>query len=120
MAHSDGNGIGKPVVLYAPRARRLDLEPICELPYGPAALNGRTEGRTEVSTPLRPRYPAECPCVHGGAHRREQQARVGAAVVRRRGFGDDYLQVPEARYASISRRVDRIDGRLDTAEAPAA
>jgi hypothetical protein len=51
---------------------------------------------------------------------REQQARAGAVVVRRRGFGDDCLQVLEARYASISRRVDRIDGRLDTAEAPAA
>jgi hypothetical protein len=29
------------------------LEPICELPYGPAAMNGRSEGRTEVSTRLR-------------------------------------------------------------------
>lgn len=71
MAHSVGNGIGKSVVLYAPRARRLHLEPIYELPYGPAALNGRTEGRTEVSTQLRPHHPADCPCVHGGAHRRE-------------------------------------------------
>jgi hypothetical protein len=41
-------------------------------------------------------------------------------VVRRRGLRDDYLQLLEARYASISRRVDRIDGRLDIAGAPAA
>ena len=80
MAHSDGNGIGQPVVLYAPRARRLDLDPIRELPYGPAALNGRTEGRTEVSTQLRPHHPADCPCVHGGVHRRERDLASTAPV----------------------------------------
>ena len=31
------DGTGKPVFHTAPRARGRDLDPVCELPYGPAA-----------------------------------------------------------------------------------
>ena len=46
-------GSGKPDHGYAPRARGIELDPVRELPYGPAACDGRTRGRTHVST--RPR-----------------------------------------------------------------
>ena len=53
MAHSQETGSVSQLFSMRLRARELDLEPVCELPYGPAALNGRIEGRTEVSTRLR-------------------------------------------------------------------
>jgi len=46
-------GSGKPDHGYAPRARQIELDPIRELPYGPAACDSRNRGRTHVST--RPR-----------------------------------------------------------------
>jgi len=38
------DGIGKPVFHTAPRARGRDLDPVCELPYRPAA-NERPQQR---------------------------------------------------------------------------
>lgn len=46
-------GSGKPDHGYAPRARQIVLDPLRELPYGPAAYDSRNRGRTHVST--RPR-----------------------------------------------------------------
>jgi hypothetical protein len=53
MAHCQETGSVSQLFSMRLRARELDLEPVCELPYGPAALNGRIKGRTEVSTRLR-------------------------------------------------------------------
>src|SRR5215469_6555748 len=44
MAHSQWDGIGKPVFHTVPRARACDLDPVCELPYRPAA-NERPQQR---------------------------------------------------------------------------
>src|ERR1700730_5165290 len=46
------DGTGKPVSYPAPRARGCDLDPVCELPYGPAA-HGRPHHR-----PNRCQHPA--------------------------------------------------------------
>lgn len=53
MAQRSETGSGKPGYGHAPRARITELDPLRELPYGPAAHNGRIRGRTHVST--RPR-----------------------------------------------------------------
>jgi len=37
MAHRSADRVGKPVFGRAPRARWTDLDPVRELPYGPAA-----------------------------------------------------------------------------------
>lgn len=53
MAQRSETGSGKPGYGHVPRARITELDPLRELPYGPAAHNGRIRGRTHVST--RPR-----------------------------------------------------------------
>ena len=47
------DGIGKPVFILH-RARLVVMDPICELPYGAAAMIGRMTGRTDVSTRTTP------------------------------------------------------------------
>src|SRR5215211_4975131 len=53
MAHGQETGSGKPALRQALQARGPDLDLIFGLPSGPAACDGRIEGRTHVST--RPR-----------------------------------------------------------------
>lgn len=53
MAQRSETGSGKPDYAHAPRARITELDPLREVPYRPAAYNGRIRGRTYVST--RPR-----------------------------------------------------------------
>src|SRR5215210_7382421 len=53
MAHGQETGSGQPALRQALQARGLELDLISGLPSGPAACDGRIEGRTHVST--RPR-----------------------------------------------------------------
>ena len=53
MAHGQETGSGKPERDNALQARGFELDLIHGLPSGPAACEGRIEGRTHVST--RPR-----------------------------------------------------------------
>ena len=50
MAQGSRDGIRKPVCDTVLRARGSDLDLVSELPYGPAAYDGRIRGRTDVST----------------------------------------------------------------------
>jgi hypothetical protein len=50
MAQGSRDGIRKPVCDTVLRARGSDLDLVHELPYGPAAHDGRNRGRTDVST----------------------------------------------------------------------
>ena len=58
MAQGSGDAIRKPVCNTVLRARGSDLDLVGELPYGPAAQDGRNKGRTDVSTqPTRRNFP---------------------------------------------------------------
>ena len=64
--------IGKPVFHTAPRARGCDLDPVCELPYRPAATERPQHRPNRCQHPDYAQYsPEDSSCVQGGVHRCE-------------------------------------------------
>ncbi len=62
-------GSGEPDHGYAPRARQIELDPLRELPYGPAASDGRNLEAGHMSAPDHaPGSSKDCSCTNGGVH----------------------------------------------------